>query len=89
MKHLLYGQILVESVENWNDCKSGDIGSKLSQTLIVDVAKAFKYDYFVFYFVLFFVLSIVFFVFLLLSIISRQWNNKASKLLNRIKVLDF
>ena len=44
-KQQLYGQILVELEENWNDCKillGGDIDSKLSQILSNDVAKTFR-----------------------------------------------
>ena len=44
-KQPLYGQVLVELKENWNDCKillGGDIGFKLSQILSNDVAKTFR-----------------------------------------------
>ena len=45
LKQQLYGQILVELVENQNACKNflgGDIGFKLPQILRNDVAKTFK-----------------------------------------------
>ena len=45
LKQPLYGQILVELVENWNDLKiflDDDVGCKLSQIFINDVAKTFK-----------------------------------------------
>ena len=44
-KQPLYGQILVELLENWNACKillGEEIGFKLSQILSNDVAKTFK-----------------------------------------------
>ena len=44
-KQPLYGQILVELEENWNDCKillGEDIGFKLSQILSNDVLKTFR-----------------------------------------------
>ena len=43
-KQSLYGQILVEVEENWNDCKilvGGNIGFELSQILSKDLAKKF------------------------------------------------
>ena len=44
-KQPLYGQILVELEENWNDYKillGGDIGFNLSQILSNDVLKTFR-----------------------------------------------
>ena len=62
-KQPLYGQILVELEENWNDCKillGGDIGFKLSQIFSNDVEKTFRWQNFIIF--------IVFIVFLLLSL---------------------
>ena len=66
-KQTLYGQIIVELEENWNDCKNflgGDIGFKLSQVLSNDVEMTFLWQKFI--------KSIVFIVFLLFSIVLRQ-----------------